>query len=167
MLFKMYRKIKITIKTLWLFVKYNFSHLFIKNIKKYYSNFIGLIKMKKLEEDMKNFFGRFPAKTFANDACQIFGAYCSIGIVKTEDGLVVFDLSIKRYGKRVLEEIRKFSDKPIKYIINSHGHFDHVFGFTKILKEIKESGWDMPTPFSLAALDLDHSSVASSLSISV
>ena len=44
--------------------------------------------MKKLEEDMKNFFGRFPAKTFANDACQIFGAYCSIGIVKTEDGIV-------------------------------------------------------------------------------
>ena len=96
------------------------------------------------EEDMKNFFGRFPTKTFANNTCQIFGAYCSIGVVKTEEGLIVFDLSIKRYGKRVLEEIRKFSDKPIKYIIYSHGHFDHAFGFTKILEEIKEKGWKMP-----------------------
>jgi len=96
------------------------------------------------EEDMKNFFGRFPTKTFANNTCQIFGAYCSIGVVKTEEGLVVFDLSIKRYGKRVLEEIRKFSDKPIKYIIYSHGHFDHAFGFTNILEEIKQKGWEMP-----------------------
>ena len=96
------------------------------------------------EEDMKHFFGRFPTETFADNTCQIFGAYCSIGVVKTEEGLVVFDLSIKRYGKRVLEEIRKFSDKPIKYIIYSHGHFDHAFGFTKILEEIKENGWEMP-----------------------
>ena len=96
------------------------------------------------EEDMKNFFGRFPTKTFANNTCQIFGAYCSIGVVKTEEGLIVFDLSIKRYGKRVLEEIRKFSDKPIKYIIYSHGHFDHAFGFTNVLEEIKKKGWEMP-----------------------
>lgn len=96
------------------------------------------------EEDMKNFFGRFPTETFADNTCQIFGAYCSIGVVKTEEGLVVFDLSIKRYGKRVLDEIRKFSDKPIKYIIYSHGHFDHAFGFADILGEIKEKGWEMP-----------------------
>ena len=96
------------------------------------------------EEDMKNFFGRFPTKTFANNTCQIFGAYCSIGVVKTEDGLVVFDLSIKRYGKRVLDEIRKFSEKPIKYIIYSHGHFDHAFGFTNILEETKQKGWEIP-----------------------
>jgi len=96
------------------------------------------------KEDMKNFFGRFPTKTFADNICQIFGAYCSIGVVKTEEGLVVFDLSIKRYGKRVLDEIRKFSDKPIKYIIYSHGHFDHAFGFTNILEEIKQKGWEMP-----------------------
>jgi alkyl sulfatase BDS1-like metallo-beta-lactamase superfamily hydrolase len=96
------------------------------------------------EEDMKNFFGRFPTETFADNTCQIFGAYCSIGVVKTEEGLVVFDLSINRYGRRVLDEIRKFSDKPIKYIIYSHGHFDHAFGFANILEEIKEKGWEMP-----------------------
>ena len=96
------------------------------------------------EEDMNNFFGRFPTETFADNICQIFGAYCSIGVVKTEEGLVVFDLSINRYGRRVLDEIRKFSDKPIKYIIYSHGHFDHAFGFANIIEEIKEKGWEMP-----------------------
>ncbi len=96
------------------------------------------------EEYRLNFFGRFSTKAFANDSCQIFGAFCSVGVVKTDEGLVIFDLSIKRYGRRVLEEIRKFSDKPIKYIIYSHGHFDHSFGFTNILEEIKEKGWEMP-----------------------
>ncbi|GAF71796.1 unnamed protein product, partial [marine sediment metagenome] len=41
-------------------------------------------------------------------------------------------------------EIRKFSDKPIKYIVYSHGHFDHCFGYEPIIEEIKKQGWEMP-----------------------
>ncbi|NVM45705.1 MAG: MBL fold metallo-hydrolase, partial [Candidatus Lokiarchaeota archaeon] len=33
---------------------------------------------------------------------------------------------------------------PVKYIIFSHGHFDHAFGYGPFLEEIKQNGWEKP-----------------------
>lgn len=100
--------------------------------------------MNTTEEDMQKWFGNFPSKTFADGMCHIIGAWANVGVIKTEEGLIVFDLSNRVYHRRIFNQIRKFSDKQIKYIIYSHGHFDHCFGYASIIKEIKDKGWNRP-----------------------
>jgi len=48
--------------------------------------------MKKLEEDMNNWNGNFPPKTFADGICHLIGSLGNVGVVDTDDGLVVFDI---------------------------------------------------------------------------
>ncbi|MFX0087714.1 MAG: alkyl sulfatase dimerization domain-containing protein, partial [Candidatus Hodarchaeota archaeon] len=45
-------------------------------------------------------------------------------------------------------QLRELTNKPIKYIIFSHGHFDHCFGFKPFLDEIKTK--DLPRPQIIA-----------------
>lgn len=51
------------------------------------------------------------------------------GIVIGEDSILVVDTLISyKEGKRLLEDIRAISDKPIRYVVNTHYHLDHIFG---------------------------------------
>ena len=100
--------------------------------------------MNTTKEDMALWMGFFPNQTFADDVCHIIGSLGNVGIVDTDEGLVVFDIGTRQMGPRIFKEFREFSDKPIKYIIYSHGHFDHAFGFAPFIEEIKEKGWEMP-----------------------
>ncbi len=50
------------------------------------------------------------------------------GWVITDEGVVVIDTTLRVSGPALLEEIRRTTDKPIRYIIYSHGHIDHVGG---------------------------------------
>jgi len=100
--------------------------------------------MSSTEEAMDKWFGNFPSKPFADDSCYLIGAWANVSVIKTNQGLVVFDLSNRIYHRRIFNKIRKFSDKQIRYIIYSHGHFDHCFGYASIVKEIKNKGWEMP-----------------------
>lgn len=56
-----------------------------------------------------------------------FGA--NAGIVVGRDGVVVIDtlISVKE-AQRFIKDIRKITDKPIRYVINTHYHLDHVLG---------------------------------------
>lgn len=46
----------------------------------------------------------------------------------TDDGVVVIDSFDKDFAKASLEAIRKVTDKPIRYLIYSHNHYDHLSG---------------------------------------
>jgi cyclase len=47
----------------------------------------------------------------------------------TNDGVLVIDTrQHPRAGQELIAEIRKVTDKPIRYVINSHFHGDHTFG---------------------------------------
>ncbi|MHA2288406.1 MAG: alkyl sulfatase dimerization domain-containing protein, partial [Promethearchaeota archaeon] len=65
-------------------------------------------------------------------------------VFDTEEGLVIFDVPIRQFGQRSFDEVRRITDKQVKYIIFSHGHFDHAFGYKPFIEEIKNNGWDMP-----------------------
>jgi len=100
--------------------------------------------MSSTEDAMNKWFGNFPSKTFADDTCYLIGAWANVSVIKTYEGLIVFDLSNRIFHRRIFNKIRKFSDKQIRYIIYSHGHFDHCFGYASIVKEIKDKSWEMP-----------------------
>jgi len=62
-----------------------------------------------------------------------FGA--NAGVIIGKDGIVVIDTLISsKEAKRLIRDIRAISDKPIKYVINTHYHLDHTFGNSEFHK---------------------------------
>ncbi|MEG3438887.1 MBL fold metallo-hydrolase [Pannus brasiliensis CCIBt3594] len=65
----------------------------------------------------------FPAK----DMKRI--AICNAGIVIGKDGVLVIDpFQSEELGKLLLQTVKKITDKPVLYVLNTHYHFDHTGG---------------------------------------
>lgn len=79
-------------------------------------------ELTKLADNVYSYVGvkdSSPANSFAANA----------GIVIGSDGVLVVDTLISaKEGARFLADIRKVTDKPIKYVINTHTHLDHALG---------------------------------------
>ena len=57
------------------------------------------------------------------------GNTSNAGFVVTSEGVVVFDaLGTPSLGWALLQEIRKITDKPVRYNVLSHYHADHIYG---------------------------------------
>lgn len=62
-----------------------------------------------------------------------FGA--NAGIIIGSDGVVVVDtLTSAKEAQRFIKDIRSITDKPIKYVINTHHHLDHSLGNSEFVK---------------------------------
>jgi cyclase len=79
-------------------------------------------ELTKLADNVYSYVGAkdaSPANSFAANA----------GIVIGRDGVLVVDTLISaKEGQRFLADIRKVTDKPIKYVVNTHTHLDHALG---------------------------------------
>jgi glyoxylase-like metal-dependent hydrolase (beta-lactamase superfamily II) len=65
------------------------------------------------------------------------GHTSNAGFVVTPAGVVVFDaLGTPALGYRMLQRIREVTDQPVKYVVVSHYHADHIYG----LQAFKEHG---------------------------
>ena len=58
----------------------------------------------------------------------ITGAGGNVIVQAGDEGVLVVDTGLARTANDVLAAIRKISDKPIRYILNTHFHPDHTGG---------------------------------------
>lgn len=57
------------------------------------------------------------------------GVLCNAAIIVTEAGVVVVDTHLRpKWARDLIEEIKKLTEKPVRYVINTHWHPDHVQG---------------------------------------
>jgi glyoxylase-like metal-dependent hydrolase (beta-lactamase superfamily II) len=57
------------------------------------------------------------------------GNTSNAGFVVTSDGVVAFDaLGTPSHGWALLQEIRKVTDRKVRYVVASHYHADHIYG---------------------------------------
>jgi cyclase len=54
--------------------------------------------------------------------------HCNNVIIEMSDYLVVVDANFPSGARRVMEDARKLSPKPVKYVFDTHHHGDHLYG---------------------------------------
>ena len=79
--------------------------------------------------------------------------------VVTEEGVVVFDSANSEHAKGMLKAIRKITEHPIRYVVQSHNHWDHAGGGqvfrdqgAKIIAHIEAYEWMKGNPHPDLAL---------------
>jgi glyoxylase-like metal-dependent hydrolase (beta-lactamase superfamily II) len=64
----------------------------------------------------------------AEGVYMLTGAGGNIGVSVGEDGIVMIDDQFQELTPRIQEALAKLSPKPVRFVINTHWHFDHVGG---------------------------------------
>ena len=67
---------------------------------------------------------------------------CTLVVAKT--GAAVIDPGLFQNGPRVVGALRSLTDLPVRYVIYTHGHYDHAFGTPAIMEEAAERGFAPP-----------------------
>jgi len=75
-----------------------------------------------------------PIEHITGNVYKIFGGGGNTLVVVQKDGVVLVDTKMPGNGAAILAEVKKVTDKPIKTIINTHSHPDHI-GSTDYIRE--------------------------------
>ena len=68
------------------------------------------------------------AEKLSDSTWMLMGAGGNIGVSAGEDGVFMIDDQFAPLTPKILEAIRKVSDKPVRMVLNTHWHFDHTGG---------------------------------------
>ncbi len=94
---------------------------------------IPKLKFNEVREIAPGVFFRY-AQISATDKSVVFGGSNNIWIV-FEDYVLVYDANFPKEAGDVIAAIRKTTDKPIRYVLDSHHHGDHAYGNAVFAKE--------------------------------
>ncbi len=64
--------------------------------------------------------------------------------ISTADGLVVVDVSGAAHGEAVVGALREWTTAPVRRVVYTHGHFDHVGGMAAFDADARARGYDRP-----------------------
>lgn len=68
----------------------------------------------------------------APDLFSIEGSGGNVAVYVTDEGAIVIDDKFERNYDEIMANIKKVTDKPVKYLINTHHHGDHSGGNAKM-----------------------------------
>lgn len=87
------------------------------------------LKPIKLSENSYYFYGKEEYFSKQNG-----GNISNCSFIITSNSVILIDTgSSQQYGEQIKNEIKKITDKPIKYILNTHHHPDHFLGNSAFL----------------------------------
>jgi len=86
---------------------------------------IGLIAFNRLAAAQAV---EFELKPAGGGVYMLAGQGGNIGVCIGEDGVFLIDDQFAPLTPRILEEIRKISEKPVRFVVNTHWHGDHTGG---------------------------------------
>jgi glyoxylase-like metal-dependent hydrolase (beta-lactamase superfamily II) len=73
----------------------------------------------------------------AEDLYFLTGVVGNVAFLVTDEGVLVVDSGTKpAHGDAILAEIAKLTDKPVRYLIFTHYHMDHVLGAQRFPEEV-------------------------------
>ena len=73
------------------------------------------------------------------DDPEIYSAFSNSLIIVGEDGVLVVDpRESAAAGRALLEEIRSITDQPVRWVVNSHWHWDHLGGNQAFMEAFPE-----------------------------
>src|SRR5579862_3681943 len=64
----------------------------------------------------------------------VAGAGSQVSVLPGDEGLLIVDDQYKQMSEKLLAAIKTISDKPIRFVINTHMHPDHVGGNEALAK---------------------------------
>ncbi|MGB9105933.1 MAG: MBL fold metallo-hydrolase [Terriglobales bacterium] len=64
----------------------------------------------------------------AGSVYMLEGAGGNIGVSVGEDGIVIVDDQYAPLAEKIQAALRRITDKPVRFVINTHWHFDHTGG---------------------------------------
>jgi len=65
----------------------------------------------------------------------LFGAGGNIGLLSGEDGVFMIDDQFAPLTDKIIAAVKGISDKPIRFLLNTHWHFDHTGGNENMAKK--------------------------------
>jgi cyclase len=71
---------------------------------------------------------RFTLKTLRGGVHALYGRGGNVGVLVGPEAVLVVDSQYKDMAGGIVEQIRKLTDKPIRYLVNTHHHGDHTGG---------------------------------------
>jgi phosphoglycerate dehydrogenase-like enzyme/glyoxylase-like metal-dependent hydrolase (beta-lactamase superfamily II) len=91
------------------------------------------MKFNEVKEVAPGVFFRYSAIS-ATDKAVVFGGSNNIWVV-FDDYVLVFDANFPKEAADVVAAVKKTTDKPIRYVVDSHHHGDHAYGNAVFAKE--------------------------------